>query len=87
MIAPHVGGGFGGKGSVWAGTILAVMAARVTGRPVRMVLTRESIYHTVGGRTPSAQRVALGADADGRMTALIHTSVARMGRIAAGPSR
>ncbi|MFI7446737.1 xanthine dehydrogenase family protein molybdopterin-binding subunit [Nonomuraea sp. NPDC049714] len=85
VIAPYVGGGFGGKGSVWAGTILAVMAARVTGRPVRMVLTRESIYHTVGGRTPSVQRVALGADADGRMTALIHTSVTRTGRIGGRP--
>ncbi|MEV4170528.1 xanthine dehydrogenase family protein molybdopterin-binding subunit [Nonomuraea sp. NPDC049709] len=80
VLSPYVGGGFGGKGSVWAGTLLAVLAARATGRPVRLALTRASVYHTVGGRTPSTQRVALGADADGRLTALIHTSVSRTGR-------
>ena len=40
VLAPFVGGGFGAKGFVWSGTLLTVMAARVTGRPVRMALTR-----------------------------------------------
>lgn len=85
VLSPYVGGGFGGKGSVWAGTLLAVLAARATGRPVRLALTREGVYHTVGGRTPSTQRVALGADAEGRLSALIHTSVSRTGRIGGMP--
>ncbi|MFI6297198.1 xanthine dehydrogenase family protein molybdopterin-binding subunit [Nonomuraea sp. NPDC050790] len=80
VIAPQVGGGFGGKAGTWPGTIMAALAARVTGRPIRMMLSRKAVYRTVGGRTPSTQRVALGADADGAMTALIHTSVARVGR-------
>ncbi|HVV12172.1 xanthine dehydrogenase family protein molybdopterin-binding subunit [Amycolatopsis sp.] len=87
MLAPYVGGGFGGKGSIWAGTILAALAARATGRPVRLMLTREGVYRTVGGRTPSTQRVALGAGADGRLTALIHTSVARTGRTGGNPEQ
>ena len=81
MISQYVGGGFGGKGSVWPGTILTVLAARVTGRPVRMMLTREGVYRTVGGRTPSTQRVALGAGRDGALTALVHTSVTRVGNV------
>ncbi|MFG1701314.1 xanthine dehydrogenase family protein molybdopterin-binding subunit [Nonomuraea sp. NPDC049309] len=85
VLAPFVGGGFGGKGSVWPGTLLTVLAARATGRPVRLVLTREGVYRTVGGRTPSIQRVALGADEQGRLTALIHTSVARTSRIGGFP--
>ncbi|WP_406674042.1 xanthine dehydrogenase family protein molybdopterin-binding subunit [Nonomuraea sp. N2-4H] len=85
VLSPYVGGGFGGKGSVWPGTLLAVLAARATGRPVRLVLTREGVYRTVGGRTPSTQRVALGADEQGRLTALIHTSVARTSRIGGAP--
>ncbi|GAA3648324.1 xanthine dehydrogenase family protein molybdopterin-binding subunit [Nonomuraea antimicrobica] len=85
VLSPYVGGGFGGKGSVWAGTLLAVLAARATGRPVRLALTREGVYHTVGGRTPSTQRVALGADAQGRLSALIHTSVSRTARAGGGP--
>ncbi|SDK49338.1 xanthine dehydrogenase family protein molybdopterin-binding subunit [Nonomuraea jiangxiensis] len=87
VLSPYVGGAFGGKTMIWAGTLLAVLAARATGRPVRLVLTREGVFHTVGGRTPSTQRVALGADADGRLTALIHTSVARTGRVGGGPEQ
>ncbi|GAB2775112.1 xanthine dehydrogenase family protein molybdopterin-binding subunit [Amycolatopsis magusensis] len=87
VIAPFVGGGFGGKGSVWAGTVLTVLAAKVTGRPVRMLLSRESVYRTVGGRTPSVQRVALGADTDGRLTSLIHTSVTQTGSGGGGPEQ
>ncbi|MGI5286081.1 xanthine dehydrogenase family protein molybdopterin-binding subunit [Nonomuraea polychroma] len=85
VVSSFVGGGFGGKGGVWAGTLLTVLAARVTGRSVRLALTRAAVNHTVGGRTPSTQRVALGADTDGSLTALIHTSVARTGRIG-GPA-
>ncbi|MFC4591570.1 xanthine dehydrogenase family protein molybdopterin-binding subunit [Sphaerisporangium corydalis] len=87
VIAPFVGGAFGGKTMVWAGTVLTVLAARVTGRAVRMTLTREGVYRTVGGRTPSAQRVALGAGADGRLTALIHTSVTQVGRVGGSPEQ
>ncbi|GGK82948.1 carbon-monoxide dehydrogenase large subunit [Planomonospora parontospora subsp. parontospora] len=87
VVAPYVGGAFGGKTMVWAGTVLTVLAARVTGRPVRMALTREGVYRTVGGRTPSAQRVALGARADGTLTALIHTSVTQTGRTGGLPEQ
>jgi CO/xanthine dehydrogenase Mo-binding subunit len=77
LVALFVGGGFGGKGNVWAGTILAVLAARAAGRPVRLSLTREAVYRTVGGRTRSTQRVALGAESGGALTSIIHTSVTR----------
>jgi xanthine dehydrogenase YagR molybdenum-binding subunit len=87
VIAPFVGGGFGGKINVWAGTILAVLAARVVRRPVRLMLSREGVYRTVGGRTPSTQRVALGADRDGQLTSLIHTSVTQVGRVGGGPEQ
>jgi xanthine dehydrogenase YagR molybdenum-binding subunit len=80
VICPFVGGGFGGKANVWPGTVLAALAARVVGRPVRLMLTREGVYRTVGGRAPSTQRVALGATADGGLTAVVHTSVTRLGR-------
>ena len=87
VIAPFVGGGFGGKGMIWPGTILAGLAAKATGRPVRMMLTREGVYRTVGGRTPSVQRVALGAGSDGKLTSLIHTSITRTGRVGGGPEQ
>ncbi|MGB3444728.1 MAG: xanthine dehydrogenase family protein molybdopterin-binding subunit [Actinophytocola sp.] len=87
VVATFVGGAFGGKTNVWAGTVLAVVAAMVTGRPVRLALSREGVYRTVGGRTPSTQRVALGADSDGQLTSLIHTSVTQVGRVGGGPEQ
>jgi xanthine dehydrogenase YagR molybdenum-binding subunit len=87
VIAPFVGGAFGGKTMVWAGTILTALAARVSGRPVRMTLTREGVYRTVGGRTPSTQRAALGATTDGHLTSLIHTSVTQIGHVGGGPEQ
>lgn len=81
VIATAVGGGFGGKAAVWAGTLMAVLAARACSRPVRLVSSRETVYRTVGARTPTAQRVALGADRDGRITALVHTGISQIGRV------
>lgn len=75
VVSKFVGGGFGGKGSVWPNVQLCALAAKVVGRPVRLVLSREGVFRTVGGRTPSDQRVALAANDEGKLTALIHTGV------------
>jgi xanthine dehydrogenase YagR molybdenum-binding subunit len=68
----HVGGAFGSKGSIRPHVVLAAMAATVTNRPVRLVLTRRQMFSVVGYRSPTAQRVRLGADADGRLRAFDH---------------
>jgi xanthine dehydrogenase YagR molybdenum-binding subunit len=77
ILSPYVGGGFGGKG-LWQHHLLAAAAARVAGRPVRLVLSREGVYRIVGGRTLTEQRVAIGAQQDGKFDALIHTGVVAM---------
>ncbi|MGI4848334.1 MAG: xanthine dehydrogenase family protein molybdopterin-binding subunit, partial [Janthinobacterium lividum] len=77
VMAPFVGGAFGGKG-LWDHQILAVAASRLAGKPVRVVLSREGVHRSVGGRTTTHQRVALGANADGTLAALIHTGCAAM---------
>ncbi|MFF4712876.1 xanthine dehydrogenase family protein molybdopterin-binding subunit [Streptomyces eurythermus] len=70
----HVGGGFGSKG-VRAHQVAAVMAATILRRPVRVALTRRQMFTLAGHRSPTVQRVRLGADADGRLRALEHHSV------------
>ncbi len=75
VVAKFVGGGFGGKGSVWPHVQLCALAAKLVERPVQLVLSREGVFRTVGGRTPSQQRVALAATQDGKLTSLIHTGV------------
>ena len=77
VTSPYVGGGFGSKG-LWDHQILGAAAARLTGRPVRVALSREGMYRIVGGRTVTEQRVAIGAEADGRFTAIIHTGTVAM---------
>ncbi|BCJ50552.1 hypothetical protein Asp14428_20270 [Actinoplanes sp. NBRC 14428] len=77
VSAPFVGGGFGGKG-LWSYLILAAAVARMTRRPVRAALSREGVYRLVGGRTLTEQRVAIGARADGRFDAIIHTGLMAM---------
>jgi xanthine dehydrogenase YagR molybdenum-binding subunit len=75
VLSPFVGGGFGNK-SVWSHHVLAAAAARMVGRPVRLVLAREGVFRATGGRTLTEQRVALGAKENGTLAALIHTGVA-----------
>ncbi|MBY6265718.1 xanthine dehydrogenase family protein molybdopterin-binding subunit [Azospirillum sp. 412522] len=77
VSSPYVGGGFGGK-CLWDHQILACAAARLAGRPVRIMLSREGVFRIVGGRTLTEQRVALGANAEGRLDALIHTGIVAM---------
>ncbi|SEK05395.1 xanthine dehydrogenase YagR molybdenum-binding subunit [Sphingobium sp. AP50] len=77
VSSPYVGGGFGGK-TLWWHQILAAAAARLAKRPVRVMLSREGVYRLVGGRANTEQRVALGADTDGKFKALIHTGYAAM---------
>ncbi len=74
VVAPFLGGGFGGKIG-WSNTPLCVAAAKVVNRPVKMVLSREGTFRMIGGRTLSEQHVALGARKDGKLTALIHTGL------------
>jgi len=75
LLAPFVGGGFGGKGTLWFYNQLCAMAAREIGRPVRIALSRKGVFRIVGGRTPSRQRVAIAADRSGAFTAFIHEGV------------
>jgi xanthine dehydrogenase YagR molybdenum-binding subunit len=70
----HVGGGFGSKG-IRAHQVAAVMAATVLQRPVRVVMTRRQMFSLTGYRSPTAQRIRLGAHADGRLRALEHQAL------------
>ncbi|UGY90989.1 xanthine dehydrogenase family protein molybdopterin-binding subunit [Streptomyces gobiensis] len=72
VIGHYVGGSFGGKAMVWHHSALAALAARHVGRPVRLALTREQMFTSCGHREEQEQQITLGADHDGRLTALRH---------------
>jgi xanthine dehydrogenase YagR molybdenum-binding subunit len=78
VISKFVGGAFGNK-MMWSHQLLCAAAARMAGRPVRLVLSRSDVFRVTGGRTRTEQRVALGARTDGSLTALIHEATTAIG--------
>ena len=81
VISRYTGGGFGSKGGPWSHVFLAAMAARLVGRPVKLVLTRQQMFGPVGGRPRTEQRVVLGARRDGTLTAVRHFVTATTSKI------
>lgn len=73
--SPFLGGGFGSKAILNGPQILAILAARMLRRPVKLALSRAQMYGPVGHRGQTWQRLRLGTDAEGRLTALHHAVV------------
>jgi len=72
VITKFVGSGFGSKLWPWTLCPLAAAAARQVGRPVRLVLARKMMFHAVGHRPRTQQRVRLGATMEGKLVSLQH---------------
>lgn len=70
VIQPAVGGAFGGKSDPFSHEILVAKLAMMTGRPVKVLLTREETFFTHRGRHPMNMKMKLAADLDGHLTAL-----------------
>ncbi len=70
--SPFLGGGFGSKGLASGPVVLGTLAARLVGRPVKLVLKRDQMYGPVGHRAPTRQTLRLGTDSAGTLTALAH---------------
>ena len=70
VIATPNGGGFGGKSDPFNHEILVAHLSRVTGRPVKICLTREEVFYCHRGRHPTLMRVKTGVAKDGGITAM-----------------
>jgi xanthine dehydrogenase YagR molybdenum-binding subunit len=80
IVTRYVGGGFGGKLPYFADATLAAIAARMLRRPVKVAMTRPQMFHATTHRTASEQRVRLGAERDGRLTAYGHDALTHCAR-------
>ncbi|MGK6353844.1 xanthine dehydrogenase family protein molybdopterin-binding subunit [Sphingomonas sp. DT-207] len=72
VLSPFIGGGFGSKVPVTPNAILTAMAAKRLGRPVKIAQTRQQMFANTAHRPLNHQRVRLGAERDGRLTAFAH---------------
>jgi len=74
LMSTFVGGGFGGKLFLRADAVLAAFAAREVGRPVKVALPRRLMPNNTTHRPATIQRIRIGAERDGKITAIAHES-------------
>jgi xanthine dehydrogenase YagR molybdenum-binding subunit len=72
VISPYIGGAFGQRGAISPHTILAAVAARRVGRPVKLTVPRAQIFHATSFRAATEHRIRIGADRDGRFVGGLH---------------
>ncbi|MDW8256853.1 MAG: molybdopterin cofactor-binding domain-containing protein [Acidobacteriota bacterium] len=70
VIATPVGGGFGGKSDPFSHEIVVAKLAMLTGRPVKITLTREEVFYVHRGRHPVLMWIKTGVRRDGSITAM-----------------
>jgi xanthine dehydrogenase YagR molybdenum-binding subunit len=75
VITEYLGSGFGGKLWPWSHSLLAAAASRNLRRPIKLVVDRGMMFHNVGHRTNTQQRMRLSATTDGRLTSVQHDYV------------
>ena len=69
VLRPAVGGGFGGKAETTPLDLCAAIFSKKLGRPVKMIYSREEMFHHGRGRHKQHMKFKLGVDADGRIKA------------------
>ncbi len=74
VVSPYVGGGFGSKLWIRSDALMAALAARAAGRPVKVALTRPQIMNNTTHRPATVQRIRIGAGRDSAITAIAHES-------------
>src|SRR5437763_2362029 len=74
VIAAPNGGGFGGKSDIFSHELVAARLAMVTGRPVKITLTREEVFYAHRGRHPVLMKVRTGVDREGRIASMQFTT-------------
>jgi xanthine dehydrogenase YagR molybdenum-binding subunit len=75
VICPYTGGGFGCKGAQWPHLLLAIVAAKIAGQPVKLMLTRAQMFTSCGHRPQLRQELTLAAGKDGKLVAIQHDTV------------
>ena len=85
-IPAEIGGGFGGKTIVYLEP-LALVLSRKSGRPVKMVMTREEVFRATGPTSGSSSTVKIGATKDGKITAVHGTFHLQAGAFPGSPIR
>ncbi|GAB2793538.1 xanthine dehydrogenase family protein molybdopterin-binding subunit [Halomonas shantousis] len=74
VIAHYIGSGFGSKLFMWPHAVITAVAAKMVGRPVKTVLSRQQNFCSAGNRPASRQRIRMAAERDGKLLSIRHDS-------------
>ena len=74
VIATPNGGGFGGKSDPFNHEVVVCKLSMMTGRPVKVTLTREEVFYCHRGRHPVLMRIKTGVKKDGAITGMAFQS-------------
>ncbi len=84
VIGHYMGGGFGSKLQAGKYSVIAAVLAKKAARPVKLFLSREETFVTVGNRPPANMRLKIGARRDGTLTAMEFSGLGTGGAYPAG---
>lgn len=76
VICQYIGGAFGSAFNYWPHSQAAVIAGRMIQRPIRVSLTRDQMFTTVGYRPEAIQKIGIGATSDGKIVGITHEASA-----------
>jgi xanthine dehydrogenase YagR molybdenum-binding subunit len=79
VIKDHMGGGFGSKTRAGKYTVIAALLAKMTGRPVKLMLDRKEEFYATGHRPSSSQHLRVGVKKDGSLTAIYLKNIGACG--------
>jgi xanthine dehydrogenase YagR molybdenum-binding subunit len=77
VVTEYVGGAFGSALRSWPHVPAACIAAKKLKRPVKLMLTREQMFTTVGYRPDAWQKIGIAADKQGKLTGITHHAVSK----------
>jgi xanthine dehydrogenase YagR molybdenum-binding subunit len=87
VIGLYMGGAFGSKQELSKHTVMAAILAKMTGRPVKLFLTREETFLCMGNRPAHIMKMKAGVKKDGTLTALQLTGLGETGAYPGGSAR
>jgi len=85
VIATEIGGGFGGKTTIYAEPV-AILLSQKSGRPVKMVMTRDEVFRASGPASATKSVIRIGARHDGTITAMTASLAYEAGAFKGSPA-
>lgn len=72
VISTFVGGAFGMALRTWPYQAVTIMASKIVGKPVKLMLARNQMFTQVGYRPYTLQKIGIGATQEGKLVGITH---------------